>query len=259
MRIAAIVEYDGAGFCGWQLQDGVRTVQGVVEEAVSRVADEAIRVTTAGRTDTGVHATGQVIHFDTSAQRSTHSWVNGVIAHLPKDVVLRWASEVDDAFHARFAATGRQYHYVIVNRPERPTFQRGKVTWERRPLDEKRMQLAANDLVGEHDFSSYRTVHCQAKSAVRELREFRVWRVENRIILSVYANAFLHHMVRNLAGVLMVIGHGEQEIGWAKEVLDQRDRTLGGVTAPAAGLYLTRVDYPEHFHIPQLSPETGLW
>jgi len=259
MRIAAIVEYDGTGFSGWQLQDGTRTVQGEVEAAISTVADEAVRITVAGRTDAGVHATGQVIHFDTNAERSPYSWVNGVNANLPNDVVLRWANPVSEDFHARFTATGREYHYVILNRPNRPSLMRGKVTWERRPLDAARMQEAANDLLGEHDFSSYRTVHCQAKSPVRELRALRVTRTENRVVLSVYANAFLHHMVRNIAGVLIYIGSGEREVGWAKEVLELRDRTQGGITAPADGLYLTRVEYPESFQIPQLSPETGLW
>ena len=259
MRIAAIVEYDGSGFSGWQLQDGTRTVQAEVEAAIGKVANEAVRVTVAGRTDTGVHATGQVIHFDTTAERSTHSWVSGVNANLPDDVVLRWANPVSEDFHARFSATGREYHYVILNRSNRPSFMRGKVTWERRSLDTARMQKAANHLIGAHDFSSYRTVHCQAKNPVRELRSLKVWRVENRVVLSVYANAFLHHMVRNIAGVLIYIGSGERDIGWAKEVLELRDRTQGGITAPAAGLYLTRVEYPETFQIPQLSPETGLW
>lgn len=259
MRVAAIVEYDGSGFSGWQVQDGARTVQAEVEAALGKVADSPIRVTTAGRTDTGVHATGQVIHFDTDAERSPRSWVNGVNANLADDVVLRWADIVDDEFHARFSATGRRYHYVILNRSERPSFQRGKITWERRPLDVHRMQQAANDLIGQHDFSSYRTVHCQAKSPVREIRELEIWQSQNRVIFTVYANAFLHHMVRNIAGVLMFIGHGEREVGWAKEVLEHRDRTQGGITAPADGLYLTSVDYPPCFEIPQLSPETGLW
>lgn len=259
MRIAAIVEYDGSAFSGWQLQDGTRTVQGEVEAAISSVADEPVRITVAGRTDTGVHATGQVIHFDTSAERAPHSWLNGVNANLPNDVVLRWARPVAADFHARFSATGRRYHYVILNRPQRPSLLRGRVTWERRPLDAVRMQRAANDLIGQHDFSSFRTVHCQAKSAVRDLRELKVWRVENRVVLSVYANAFLHHMVRNIAGVLIYIGFGEHDTGWAKEVLELRDRTRGGITAPSDGLYLTDVEYPAGFQIPQLSPETGLW
>ena len=259
MRIAAIVEYDGSSFSGWQLQNGTRTVQAEVESAVGSVANEPIRVVVAGRTDTGVHATGQVIHFDTTAERTPHSWLSGVNANLPEDVVFRWVNEVSDDFHARFSATGREYHYVILNRPARPSFMRGKLTWERRPLDTARMQQAANDLVGRHDFSSYRTVHCQAKSAVRDMRAIKVWRSENRVVISVYANAFLHHMVRNIAGVLLYIGSGERETSWAREVLELRDRTQGGITAPADGLYLTRVEYPKTFQIPQLSPETGLW
>jgi len=259
MRIAAIVEYDGSGYSGWQLQDGTRTVQGQVEAAISMVANEPIRVTVAGRTDTGVHATAQVIHFDTNAERSPHSWVNGVNANLPDDVVIHWANPVDDQFNARFSATGRVYHYVILNRPVRPSFLRNRVTWERRPLDIGRMQQAANDLVGEHDFSSYRTVHCQAKNPVREVRSLQIWQDDNRVIFSIHANAFLHHMVRNIAGVLIYIGCGEQEVSWAKEILELRDRTKGGITAPADGLYLTRVEYPKSFKIPQLSPDTGLW
>jgi tRNA pseudouridine38-40 synthase len=259
MRVAAIVEYDGSRFSGWQLQVGTRTVQGEIETAIAKVADEFVRVVTAGRTDTGVHATAQVIHFDTSAQRSDYSWVQGINANLPEDVVVRWAGGVSDEFHARFSATGRHYHYVILNRGERPAFLRNLVTWERRPLDEILMQRAARDLEGEHDFSSFRTVHCQAKSPVRHVRELSVHRQGQRVIVSVHANAFLHHMVRNLAGVLITIGVGDQPVEWARKVLEHRDRTLGGVTAPAGGLYLTGVDYPDHFEIPQLSPDNGLW
>jgi len=259
MRIAAIVEYDGSGFSGWQLQDGTRTVQGEVEAAIAKVANEPVRVITAGRTDTGVHATAQVFHFDTQAERSDHSWKLGVNTHLPSDAVLRWAGEVSEEFHARFAATGRRYHYVILNRAERPALLKQKVTWERRPLDDVSMQHAAKLLQGTHDFSSFRTVHCQAKSPVRELRELSVKRQGDRVIICAYANAFLHHMVRNLAGVLMTIGAGEQPVEWAHEVLQHRDRTLGGVTAPADGLYLSAIEYPEHFNIPQLSPDNGLW
>lgn len=259
MRIAAILEYDGSGFCGWQWQEGVRTVQAEVEAAISKVADASVRVITAGRTDTGVHATHQVIHFDTDADRSAHSWLHGTNANLPKDVVVRWVDRVSDDFHARFSATGRRYHYVILNRPERPAILRDKVTWEYRPLDEKLMEQGAAFLVGEHDFTSFRTVHCQAKSPVRELRELRITRTGDRIILTAYANAFLHHMVRNLAGVLISIGAGEHPPEWAQEVLGYRDRTLGGVTAPAHGLYLTGVDYPPEFNLPQLSHPSTVW
>ncbi len=259
MRVAAIVEYDGSGFCGWQLQDNVRTIQGVVEEAVSSVADETVRVITAGRTDTGVHATGQVIHFDALAQRSAQSWVRGINSNLPKDVTILWAQEVEDDFHARFRATGRHYQYVILNRPVPPTYLSGKVTWDYRPLDIASMQAAAIHLVGTHDFSSFRTVHCQAKDPVRELRALDIQRKGELVLIHVYANAFLHHMVRNIAGVLMTIGAGERDPEWAREVLAARDRTQGGKTAAADGLYLTAVEYPEHYNIKQLSPDSPLW
>jgi tRNA pseudouridine38-40 synthase len=259
MRIAAIVEYDGSAFCGWQLQDDVRTAQGDIEHALSTVANEPIRVITAGRTDTGVHAAGQVIHFDTSALRSGRSWVRGANSNLADDVALVWADEVDPEFHARFAATGRHYQYVIFNRSVRPTFLQKHVTWEYRPLDIELMRIAAGYLIGTHDFSSYRTVHCQARDPVRDLRALDISRRGDYVLLHVYANAFLHHMVRNLAGVLMAIGAGEHEPEWAKEVLEARDRTRGGITAPADGLYLTAVEYPGHFKIPQLSPDSGLW
>lgn len=259
MRVAAIAEYEGSGYYGWQLQDGVRTVQGEIERALSEIANEAVRIITAGRTDTGVHATGQVIHFDTSAERSNYSWLRGANTILSKDVTLRWVDRVPDDFHARFSATGRRYHYVILNRPSRSALYRGRATHEYRPLDTGRMQQAANFLVGEHDFTSYRTVHCQAKSPVRELRHLSVRRQGNFVHIEAYANAFLHHMVRNIAGVLIAIGAGEHEPIWAHEVLEVRDRTRGGVTARPDGLYLTHIEYPDEYAIPQLSPDTGLW
>ncbi|MEE8388435.1 MAG: tRNA pseudouridine(38-40) synthase TruA [Acidiferrobacterales bacterium] len=259
MRVAAIVEYDGSGFCGWQLQDDVRTVQGVVEEAIGGVANESVRVITAGRTDAGVHATGQVIHFDTLAERSPRSWVRGINSNLPQDVAILWAQEVDDDFHARFRATGRHYQYVIFNRPVRPTYLNGKVTWDYRPLDVEDMQAAAAFLTGTHDFSSFRTVHCQARDPVRELRQLTIQRKGETVLIHAYANAFLHHMVRNIAGVLMAIGAGERQTAWAQEVLAARDRTLGGMTAPADGLYLTSIEYPKHYNIKQLSPDSPLW
>ncbi|MBE9516669.1 MAG: tRNA pseudouridine(38-40) synthase TruA [Proteobacteria bacterium] len=259
MRVAAIIEYEGTNFCGWQLQDGVRTVQGEVERAFSEVANEPIRVITAGRTDTGVHASCQVIHFETDVERSNYSWLRGVNTLLPNDAALRWVGRAADDFHARFCATGRWYRYVILNRPSRLALLKGRVTHEYRPLDVEAMQHAANFLVGKHDFSSYRAAHCQAKSPVRELRKFAVTRQGDFIHIEVYADAFLHHMVRNLAGVLMTIGAGEREPLWAHEVLEARDRTQGGITARPDGLYLTRIEYPDQFAIPLLSPDTGLW
>jgi len=259
MRIAAIVEYDGTAFCGWQYQDGVRTVQDEVEKAVSKVANSPVRIITAGRTDAGVHATGQVIHFDADVSRNSNAWLRGINSNLPADVAIHWVNQVDDNFHARFDATGRHYHYVILNRRTRPTFLAKKVSWDYRDLNVARMQVAAKYLVGEHDFSSFRAVACQAKSPVRDLRLLEVSARGDYIVLHVYANAFLHHMVRNLAGVLMTIGAGEQEPDWAKSVLEARDRTQGGLTAPPDGLYLTAVEYPESSGIPVLSPESPLW
>lgn len=258
-RIAAVLEYDGAMFSGWQWQDHAPSVQQVVEQAISQVADETVRVTVAGRTDAGVHALGQVIHFDTVAERRAHAWVRGTNSNLPDAVALLWAGTVDTTFNARFSATGREYHYVILNRAIRPSLQAQRVTHDYRPLDVARMQAAADLLVGTHDFSSYRAMQCQAKSPVRTLHALEVRRQGDRVILRVHANAFLHHMVRNLAGVLMDIGAGEREPAWAREVLEARDRTVGGITAPPHGLYLTRVDYPEQYGIPVVSASPGLW
>lgn len=259
MRIAAILEYDGSNFSGWQRQSDARSIQQCVEEALSKVANEPITVTVAGRTDAGVHALAQVIHFDTDAVRDGHSWVRGAISNLPDDVALLWVGEVGADFHARFSATGRRYHYVVLNRPIRPTYLRGHVSWEYRPLDAAAMQQGANHLIGKHDFTSFRAAECQAKSPVRELRGLEVERHGEFVHIRVYANAFLQHMVRNIAGVLMDIGAGEQKPGWAKAVLDARDRTRGGVTAPPDGLYLTDIEYPEQFKIPRLSREIPLW
>lgn len=260
MRYAFGIEYDGSDFSGWQAQrHAVRTVQGVVENAVSKVADHPVEVSCAGRTDAGVHSTGQVIHFDSAAQRSERSWVFGSNANLPKDVCVLWARPVADDFHARFSARGRAYRYVIFNRTVRPTFLARRVTWSHRPLEVDPMAAAARYLVGEHDFSSYRAVACQARSPVRTIHRLEVWRDGPYVHIEVEANAFLHHMVRNIAGVLMAIGAGEQPPEWAAQVLEARDRRLGGVTAPPHGLYLIRVDYPDVFDIPRLSPLPVVW
>jgi tRNA pseudouridine38-40 synthase len=257
--MAAVVEYDGSAFFGWQRQDGVRSVQQCVEEALSKIANEPIQVTVAGRTDTGVHALAQVIHFDTSAARSDYSWVRGTNSYLPPDAALLWAGQVRDSFHARFSAAGRHYHYVILNRPIRSTHLRTRVTWEYRLLDVERMQAAAVHLIGTHDFTSFRAVECQAKSPVRELRALRVERHGELVHIRVYANAFLQHMVRNIAGVLMAIGAGEHEPVWAQQVLAARDRREGGVTAAPDGLYLTDIEYPLEHDIPRLARDAGLW
>ena len=257
MRVALGIEYDGSAFHGWQAQqEGVRTVQTALEAALAKVANHPLRVVCAGRTDTGVHALGQVVHFDTEAQRSERNWLLGTNVNLPYDVSVTWARPVDNAFSARFSAVSRRYRYFILNRTSRSAVLAGRVTWTHRPLDAGRMQEAARALVGEHDFSSYRALGCQAKSPVRTLYELKVERQGEFVVLSLHANAFLHHMVRNIAGVLMAIGRGDREVGWSGEVLGLRDRTLGGVTAPPDGLYFEAVEYPEAFGIPAV-PHSG--
>jgi len=254
MRIALGVEYDGSAFHGWQAQQqGVRTVQTSLEAALSKVADHPLRVVCAGRTDTGVHGLGQVVHFDTEARRSERNWLLGSNVNLPDDVSVTWAREVSPEFSARFSAVSRRYRYFILNRTSRSAVLAGRVTWTHRPLDADRMQQAAQALVGEHDFSSYRALGCQAKSPVRTLHSLEVQRHGEFVVLSLHANAFLHHMVRNIAGVLMAIGRGDQPVEWSAEVLQLRDRTLGGVTAPPHGLYFEQVEYPSEFAIPEPS------
>lgn len=250
MRIALGVEYDGAAFCGWQTQDTGRTVQDCLEQALSGVADETVKTVCAGRTDTGVHATRQIVHFDTDAARTDRSWVLGSNANLPKDICVRWAKQVSDDFHARFGAQQRSYRYIIFNGMTRPALLRDRVCWEYHELNHAAMVLATQSLLGEHDFSAFRTVACQAKSAVRTVYHLDVSRDGDFIYIDVTANAFLHHMVRNLAGTLLAIGRGEQPAAWIEAVLASRDRRVAGVTAPAQGLYLVDVYYADRFQLP---------
>ncbi len=254
MRIALGVEYDGTGFHGWQVQRGVRTVQPLLETALARVADEPIAVTCAGRTDTGVHACHQVVHFDTRAERSSRSWVLGANTHLPADIGVIWARPAAADFHARFSALGRAYDYIILNRQARPALWHGRVTWECRPLDVAAMRTAAAHWLGEHDFSSFRARGCQARHPVRTVTRFEVREADGFIVLSVAANAFLQHMVRNFAGTLLQIGMRRRSPQWAHEVLVARRRECGGMTAPPDGLYLTAVDYPAAFGLPAARP-----
>ncbi|MFO1371930.1 MAG: tRNA pseudouridine(38-40) synthase TruA [Candidatus Competibacteraceae bacterium] len=251
MRVALGVQYDGAEFRGWQAQrPGVRTVQACLEQALAQVANHPIHLVCAGRTDAGVHGVGQVVHFDTVALRSARSWVLGGNANLPLDLSLSWACAVPDEFHARFSALSRRYRYLIYNQPYRSALWRQRATWCYCPLDVGQMDTAGQMLVGEHDFSSFRAAECQARHPIREIYQLTVQRHGDLVVLEVEANAFLHHMVRNIAGVLMAIGAGEQPLEWAREVLEHRDRTQGGVTAPAEGLYLLAVRYPERFALP---------
>jgi tRNA pseudouridine38-40 synthase len=250
MRFAFGVEYDGSDFFGWQRQSEGRTVQDSIEMALSRVANHEISIVCAGRTDTGVHATGQVIHFETDSVREPYQWVRGVNANLPADIRVQWATLVDETFHARFSARKRHYRYVILNRPAAAAILRKQVCWEYAPLDEVLMGQAATGLLGEHDFTSFRAVACQAHSPVRTIYQLDVSRRGDFIYIDVVANAFLHHMVRCIAGVLIAVGRGEQSPGWVNEVLDARDRALSGMNAPPGGLYLVAVHYPEPFALP---------
>jgi tRNA pseudouridine38-40 synthase len=250
MRIALGIEYDGSGYHGWQRQHSGISVQAVVEEAVGKVADHAVSLVCAGRTDAGVHATAQVVHFDTEASRDEHAWMLGSNSNLPRDVTVLWARRVSDEFHARFKAMRRSYRYVILNRLSRPGIQARQVTWWYRNLDVERMQVAAQYLLGKHDFSAFRAAECQGKTPVKTIHELQLARSGDWIYLDISADAFLHHMVRNIAGVLLAVGMAEQPVEWVQHVLQSRDRRQGGVTAPPNGLYLTRVLYPENYAIP---------
>lgn len=252
MRYAACIEYDGAAFHGWQsLKSGLPTIQAAVEAAIGKVANHPISVICAGRTDAGVHGSRQIIHFDTTSVRDDRGWVYGTNTNLPDTIAMRWVKPVSMEFHARFSAQARRYRYIIYNNTIRPAHLSKGVTWNYRLLDVERMREAGRYLVGEHDFTSYRAVQCQAKNPVRTIHHLELNRYGDLIIMDVKANAFLHHMIRNIAGVLMAIGHGKYEPVWAKEVLDARDRRAGGVTAPPWGLYFVDVTYPDEFDLPR--------
>ena len=250
MRVALGIEYDGTAYNGWQRQKSGVGVQALVEDAVSGVADEAVEVICAGRTDTGVHASGQVAHFDTGAERTLRGWLLGINSALPDDINANWVRFVDDDFHARFSATSRSYRYLILNRPVRSALYRNRAWWIFEPLDERVMLEAAACLLGEHDFSAFRAAGCQASTPVRKISKLEIVRSGNWLAISVTANAFLQHMVRNITGVLVAIGKGDEKPAWARKVLDSRDRKRGGVAAPAHGLTLIAVDYPPQFKIP---------
>lgn len=247
MRIALIVEYDGSQYHGWQAQNGLHTVQGTLETALSQIANDEIKVTCAGRTDTGVHATNQVIHFDSDKDRSVRAWIYGVNSFLPKDICVRWGKEMPETFHARYSGLSRRYRYVIHNTPIRPALLGSNVTWQYRQLDHRLMHEAAQLLLGEHDFTSFRSVECQSKTPMRSIFEISVIRKLDFVVLDIRANAFLHHMVRNIAGVLMAVGSSRHPVEWVSNVLAAKDRKLGAETAPPYGLYLVSVAYPAEF------------
>ncbi len=252
MRVALGIEYNGFDYKGWQIQPNQKTVQGDLERALSQVANEPITaMQVAGRTDAGVHATEQIVHFNTSVFRHERAWVFGSNRFLiDQNTSVLWAKSVDDDFHARFSALRRRYRYIIFSRDIRPSFLCKHVAWERRSLSLGAMQEACHFLLGENDFNAYRTVHCQAHSPIKHIYSLEISQRNNVFYLDIEANAFLHHMVRNIAGVLLAIGAGVKEPVWAKEVLESRNRANGDVTAPANGLYLTKVTYDAKFGLP---------
>lgn len=254
MRIALVLEYDGTQYHGWQAQTGLHTVQQSVEHALSKVADTSISIVCAGRTDTGVHATNQVIHFDCDKERTIRAWIHGVNSFLPKDICVKWGKEMPDSFHARYSAVSRRYRYVIYNGAIRPALLRSNVTWQYRQLDHRLMNQGAQSLLGENDFTSFRSVECQSKTPMRNIIQLQVTRCGELVMVDVTANAFLHHMVRNIAGVLIAVGSGKQSVSWVEEVLKAKDRRLGAETAPSYGLYLVQVSYPKEFAVLQGNP-----
>lgn len=257
-RIALGVQYDGRPWSGWQSQPDGLTVQDNLEKALQHIAAHPVKVSCAGRTDAGVHALEQVVHFDTDADRPVTSWVRGVNAHLPESIAVRWSVEVpailnahELEFHARYSARARTYHYVLYNHPVRSPLFSGRAGWVFRPLCDHKMQKAAEYLVGEHDFSSFRATTCQAKSPVKQMHEISFRRNGNLIIVTLRASAFLHHMVRNIIGSLIVVGVGNKDPEWIQEILSNRNRSIAAPTFMPDGLYLAKVDYDAKWNLPQ--------
>ncbi|KPU82505.1 tRNA pseudouridine synthase A [Psychromonas sp. PRT-SC03] len=251
MRIALGIEYDGTAYYGWQRQKDVISVQEELEKALSIVANHSVTLHCAGRTDSGVHGTGQVIHFDTHATRKEVAWTLGVNANLPRDIAVRWCQQVDDTFHARFSATARRYRYIIYNNGLRPGILNTGLSHYHRTLDAQKMHQAGQFIVGTHDFTSFRALHCQANSPIRSIQSLEVTRRADFIIIDIKANAFLHHMVRNIAGSLIEIGRGNQSIDWLMTLLEYKNRAHAAATAKAGGLYLVEVDYPAQYGLPR--------
>ncbi len=250
MKIALGIEYNGHGFHGWQTQQNLPTIQSCLEEALSNIADERIITFCAGRTDAGVHATGQVIHFETKAKRNMRAWVLGTNTHLPPTIAVRWASVVDDDFHARYKALSRAYRYIIYNHTSRPALLTSRITWNYDVLNLATMQAASQYLIGELDFSSFRSSECESPTPMRNVTHININRIDDYIVIDIQANAFLHHMVRNIVGALMHIGAGFEEPEWMRKVLLARDRRQAVETAPPYGLYLVKVTYPDIYKIP---------
>lgn len=251
MRYALGLEYDGSAFCGWQTQPSRCGVQDRLEAALALIAGDVVETVCAGRTDAGVHALEQIVHFDTTARRPCSAWVRGVNASLPAGVAVIWAHQADDEFHARYSARRRRYRYVLLNHAVRPAAAHGRVGWFHMPLDVERMREAATSLTGQHDFSAFRSSECQARSPVRELESIAIERRGAYVVFDFCANAFLHHMVRNLVGTLVYVGKGKHAPGWAGEVLRSADRSQAAPTFDASGLYLARVEYDARWRLPE--------
>ena len=250
MRRALALEYDGRGFCGFQAQPTGCSVQDALQRALASIAAHPVRIAAAGRTDAGVHATSQIVHFDAPVARPLTAWVRGVNAHLPAGAAVLWCVDAAADFHARYAATSRHYTYLLLNRPERPGLLHGRVGWHHVPLDAVAMQEAARALEGTHDFTSFRSAECQAKSPVRTISTLRVERRGPVVRFDVSANAFLHHMIRNIVGALVDVGNGRRPRDWPAELLQAADRTRGAATFAADGLYFTGADYDARFGLP---------
>ncbi|PID44483.1 MAG: tRNA pseudouridine(38-40) synthase TruA [Proteobacteria bacterium] len=260
MKYVARIEYDGSAYSGWQYQHHSSTVQETLQGAIAKVANHSIEVVCSGRTDTGVHATGQIVHFESDADRTLESWLYGTNSNLPEDIVVHWVKPVDAAFHARFSAVARRYRYIVLNRAIRPAIMAKRVAWFRRPLNHELMHEAAQLLLGEQDFTSLRASGCQAKHAVRDIQDIAVSREGDFIFLDVKANAFLYHMVRNIAGTLFVVGEEKRPVKWLPELIASQDRRNAGATAPPGGLYFVHADYPAQFGLPEAYelPRLGL-
>lgn len=249
-KYALGIEYNGSRYFGWQRQQEVISVQGCLEQALSKVSDAPVTVFCAGRTDAGVHATGQVVHFETTATRPDGAWTLGINANLPPDIAVRWVKQVAPDFHARFSATARRYRYIIYNHRLRPAILSAGLTHYYHPLDSERMERAGQSLLGENDYTSFRALQCQSRTPWRHIDHLRVSRHGPYVVVDIKANAFVHHMVRNIVGSLMEVGCGNQPESWIAQLLAARDRTLAAATARAEGLYLVSVDYPAQFALP---------
>ncbi|MDH2925234.1 tRNA pseudouridine38-40 synthase [Nicoletella semolina] len=251
MKIALGIEYDGSRYSGWQRQQNVPSVQQAIEEALSKIANSPCELFCAGRTDAGVHSTGQVVHFETNTLRPISSWYLGTNTLLPPDIAVKWAVEVNEDFHARFSATARRYRYIIYSHPLRPAILASGVSHYYCSLDHEIMHQAGQYLLGENDFSAFRAAQCQSRTPWRNIHRLHVSRHNDYIIVDIQANAFVHHMVRNIVGSLIEVGQGKQPVEWIKWLLDQKDRKLAAPTAKAEGLYLVDVSYPEKFNLPK--------